>query len=347
MSIGAGCRIGNVAQVLANSGLGLPMGLAPSIGVGGHFTHGGWGLSSRTWGLTVDAIYAMDVVVANGSLIHVTNETDPDMFYALRGAADSFGIVTQFYLQAFQGTVFSPSILQTLLVWMQSANHRIAPKTITNFIYSIPAAFESGQTATDSFLKFQDLVLQEDSPIDDRWNMLVFTDGTLYYLQGWCMNCTHDVYNTTMDTLLDIFNGGEAVSVEKLNYIDSVQNMAQPSGASLTVLPFDNKLHDTFYCKSVVTRNDKPLTEASLLSYWTYVLEQGADAPSPWAIDVQLWGGSGSQVQVTQNGDNSFSAHDALFLFQVSRHSVCFKVHRQTIRIPRLTFSSLAALRIH
>jgi FAD/FMN-containing dehydrogenase len=42
---------------------------------------------------------ALDVVLANGSHVHTTATQRPDLFFALRGAADSFGIITYFYLQ--------------------------------------------------------------------------------------------------------------------------------------------------------------------------------------------------------------------------------------------------------
>lgn len=75
----------------------LPHGTCPGVGVGGHATHGGYGYSSRKWGVTLDHIVGLDVVLADGSQIHASNSENQDIFYAMRGAADSFGIVTSFY----------------------------------------------------------------------------------------------------------------------------------------------------------------------------------------------------------------------------------------------------------
>jgi FAD/FMN-containing dehydrogenase len=41
----------------------------------------------------------MDVVLADGRFVHVTPTSYPDLYYALRGAADSIGIITTFHLQ--------------------------------------------------------------------------------------------------------------------------------------------------------------------------------------------------------------------------------------------------------
>ncbi|KAK8062382.1 hypothetical protein PG997_014479 [Apiospora hydei] len=70
--VGGGVRLGNLA-------LNLYWGRGSPVGIGGHFTHGGYGHASRAWGLAMDQIVAMDVVLANGNL--------------------SFGIVVNFHLR--------------------------------------------------------------------------------------------------------------------------------------------------------------------------------------------------------------------------------------------------------
>lgn len=99
-TVGAGVRLGNLALgVFAQGERALPHGVCPGVGIGGHFTHGGYGYQSRLWGLALDSIVALDVILANGSYIHATATEHPDIFYAMRGAADSFGIITYFHLQ--------------------------------------------------------------------------------------------------------------------------------------------------------------------------------------------------------------------------------------------------------
>lgn len=80
--VGPGVRLGNLALSIYNQHKrALSHGTCPAVGLGGHATHGGYGLVARAWGLTLDAITAMDVVLANGSSIHTTPTSYPDIYY--------------------------------------------------------------------------------------------------------------------------------------------------------------------------------------------------------------------------------------------------------------------------
>ena len=80
--VGGGVRLGRLAVTLYElNKRALPHGTSPQVGVGGHFTHGGFGYSSRAWGLAVETIVAMDVVLANGDLVHVTEKSHPSLFF--------------------------------------------------------------------------------------------------------------------------------------------------------------------------------------------------------------------------------------------------------------------------
>lgn len=121
--MGTGVRLGNLALALwAQGERALPHGSETGVGVGGHFTHGGYGFVSRRWGLALDTIVALDVVLANGTLIHVTSTAYPDIFFAMRGAADAFGIATTFYLQ----TVPAPENVVSFSVGMAVTNETVA-----------------------------------------------------------------------------------------------------------------------------------------------------------------------------------------------------------------------------
>ena len=101
-SVDAGLRLGNMALAL-NNGFqrAMPHGSCPGVGIGGHATHGGYGWPSRYWGLALDSIVGLDVVIADGSVLHTSSDENSDLFYALKGAAESFGIVTRFYMRTY------------------------------------------------------------------------------------------------------------------------------------------------------------------------------------------------------------------------------------------------------
>ena len=72
-----------------------------SVGVGGLTLHGGYGLSSRLHGLTLDNLLSANVVLANSSVVTASSTSSPDLFWALRGAGAAFGIVTEFKFKTY------------------------------------------------------------------------------------------------------------------------------------------------------------------------------------------------------------------------------------------------------
>ncbi|KAG0056028.1 hypothetical protein BGZ83_006641 [Gryganskiella cystojenkinii] len=102
--VGAGIRLGQLYLDLFNKGgYTINAGTCPSVGIGGHALGGGFGLLARKKGLLIDSIIEMQVVNAQGQVLTVSATSNPDLFYALRGAGGgSYGVVTQFTLQAFK-----------------------------------------------------------------------------------------------------------------------------------------------------------------------------------------------------------------------------------------------------
>ncbi|NJN84497.1 MAG: FAD-dependent oxidoreductase, partial [Caldilineaceae bacterium] len=87
-------------EVLANHGYAGVVGYCPTVAEAGFILGGGIGLQSRRYGLGLDNVVGMRVVLADGSVRHVShNSTDPldvDLFWALRGAGGgSFGVITE------------------------------------------------------------------------------------------------------------------------------------------------------------------------------------------------------------------------------------------------------------
>lgn len=87
----------NGADVEASTlvhGLGAVVGAATSTGVGGLVLHGGIGWMSPKLGWSVDTILEAEVVTADGAVLRAAPEERPDLFWALRGEAANFGVVT-------------------------------------------------------------------------------------------------------------------------------------------------------------------------------------------------------------------------------------------------------------
>jgi hypothetical protein len=92
--LAAGTRWEEVIRETARHGLAPLSGSAPDVGVVGYTLGGGLGLLSRQYGYAADHVHSIDVVTADARLRHVTADTDSDLFWALRGGRNSFGVVT-------------------------------------------------------------------------------------------------------------------------------------------------------------------------------------------------------------------------------------------------------------
>ncbi|KAI8614193.1 hypothetical protein BC830DRAFT_1046878, partial [Chytriomyces sp. MP71] len=102
--VGAGNWLGRLYSLLdSQGGFVLPGGDCPHVGVAGHTLGGGFGLLSRQLGIMLDALVEVRLVDATGQIRVVNAQTDPDLFWALRGAgASNFGIITSFKFNIFQ-----------------------------------------------------------------------------------------------------------------------------------------------------------------------------------------------------------------------------------------------------
>ncbi|KAE8320564.1 hypothetical protein BDV39DRAFT_213361 [Aspergillus sergii] len=95
--IGPGTTLGDVDTELYNNGKrAMAHGICPTISTGGHFTMGGLGPTARQWGLALDHVEEVEVVLANSSIVRASNTQNQEVFFAVKGAAASFGIVTEF-----------------------------------------------------------------------------------------------------------------------------------------------------------------------------------------------------------------------------------------------------------
>ena len=86
-------------RALKAHGLFFPTGHCMGVGLGGFLLQGGFGWTSRLWGPACANVTAIDVVTAEGELVHADATQNSDLFWAARGAGPGFfGAVTRFYL---------------------------------------------------------------------------------------------------------------------------------------------------------------------------------------------------------------------------------------------------------
>src|SRR5579885_3512491 len=91
-----GCVWGDVDHATHPFGLATPSGFISTTGVGGLTLGGGIGYLARTYGLTIDNLLGVDMVLADGRFVTADAEQNSDLFWAVRGGGGNFGVVTSF-----------------------------------------------------------------------------------------------------------------------------------------------------------------------------------------------------------------------------------------------------------
>jgi FAD/FMN-containing dehydrogenase len=143
----AGARTGLTAAAYSVSagehGLATGFGDTGSVGIGGITLGGGVGYLVRKHGLTIDDLLAADVVTADGELIHVDQDTHPDLFWAIRGGGGNFGVATRFTLrlhempQVLGGMLLLPATAETVEAFLDAATN--APEELSAIVNVMPA----------------------------------------------------------------------------------------------------------------------------------------------------------------------------------------------------------------
>lgn len=107
-----GCTWGDVDHATHAFGLAAPGGVISTTGVSGLTLGGGIGYLSRKYGLSIDSLLAVDMVLADGTFVQASAEENADLFWAVRGGGGNFGIVTslQFRLHPVSTVVGGPTL---------------------------------------------------------------------------------------------------------------------------------------------------------------------------------------------------------------------------------------------
>ena len=269
-TIGAGAQLIDVYAALAAHGMTIPAGSCPSVGIAGHALGGGMGLAGRRFGLTADNILSAQIVMADGKLHTVNGQSNPDLYWALRGGGGgNFGVVTSFTMRI----------------------HPV-PSTVAWFIVEWP--FSSGSDAIAAW---------------QAWAPHAETQLTsIFHLNGGGSNpvrVTGQYFGPASDLgrLLAPLTavGGATVSMGNLGYLDAQLFWAgcSPSPSALTechthgTRPGGTLTRESFQAKSDYVATPLPAAARNAL---VQAAQARAQLPGSGAILFDSYGGAINQV---------------------------------------------------
>ncbi|RDA88387.1 hypothetical protein CP532_5535 [Ophiocordyceps camponoti-leonardi (nom. inval.)] len=297
--VGGGVRLGNLDKALFDQGRrAISHGTCAGVGFGGHSLHGGYGFESRLWGLSLDHIQSLEMVLANGTVLNASSTINEDLFWAVRGAGESFGVVTKFNIRT-----------------------QPAPDSLVYWSFNLSDLTANVSTAVAALNHMQTFAL--NNTIQDRrlsW--------------GWFLNQTSLLVRGKFHGALDEFNkrispeilrglpdvAESSRTVREVNWLQS-QALYNHGTDDISRLVQANKPggylpRKNFYAKSLTVSD--PLTEEAFSAYVSYAREKGAqvEKSSSWYSIGNLYGGPDSQIDIHNKSWSSYGSRGSLWVLQ-------------------------------
>jgi hypothetical protein len=280
-SIGTGSRLGNIAQSLYNQGgRAFSHGTCPGVGVAGHVVGGGYGYISHTQGLALDALVEATVVLANATVVTASTTEHPDLFWAIRGAGASFGVITEYKFQTFA-----------------------APNS--NIVYSYTINPSSAAQAAKIHSALQSYANSTAMPLE--MNMRLFISPGSFNLEG-IFYGSQSAFQSAIQPLLNTL-GISYGQVQTMGWIQGLSNYAyMPLSTSI-----DYDIHETFFSKSLMT---VALTDAAFTSFWNYWYNTARGVNRDWYLIIDLHGGPNSAISKVADNATSYAHRNALLKYE-------------------------------
>ncbi|KAL2829468.1 hypothetical protein BDW59DRAFT_159056 [Aspergillus cavernicola] len=133
LHLGPGNLWGEVYNYTSQYGLAVNGGRYGQVGVGGLLVGGGIGYFSSQYGWGANTVVEYEVVLANGTVAVVRADSHPDLFWALKGGSNYFGIVTRYDMktfpanQAYSSAQIRPGTPAVASTWFNALNAYLAP----------------------------------------------------------------------------------------------------------------------------------------------------------------------------------------------------------------------------
>ncbi|KAI9437989.1 FAD-binding domain-containing protein [Lactarius indigo] len=154
VDVGPGVTWDQVYAALDSTGVNVVGGRIPTVGVSGLTLGGGYAFMSNQYGLTIDNMARYELVLPNGTITDVT-QNNKDLWFALRGGGNNFGIVTKFtYKTVPQGQVWGGTINYNVdqLHLVKKALLKFQQKNDTKAALNVPVIYTPAGAITAAVL---------------------------------------------------------------------------------------------------------------------------------------------------------------------------------------------------
>ena len=147
-TVETGATAGQYTNATSERGRVTGLGDTGSVGIGGITLAGGIGFLARKNGLTIDNLLSAEVVTADGEIVEVSEKSEPELFWAIRGGESNFGVATRLRLRLDEvseivgGMLILPATPETITGFLEAAD--AAPEelsTIANVMIAPPMPF--------------------------------------------------------------------------------------------------------------------------------------------------------------------------------------------------------------
>ncbi|KAL1792056.1 hypothetical protein ACET3X_009807 [Alternaria dauci] len=293
-TIGGGTLLVDVTKRLHDNGKrAIAHGTCPQVGIGGHATIGGLGPTSRMWGSSLDHVEEVEVVLANSTAVRASEEQNPDIFFAIKGATAGFGIVTEFKVR----TQAEPS---------------------EAVLYSYNFQGGSATTKAEAFKKWQQLV--SDPKLSRKFaSQYILTEQLGAIITGTFFGSQTEFNSLNITSRLP--SSSEFDSIVLKDWLGVVGHWGED-----VALKIVGGIQSNFYAKSLAYTEKDIIPDDTVDRLFTHI-EEADKGSALWFI---VWDLEGGAINHVAPDATAYGHRDALFYHQSYAVNLFGKVNDQT-----------------
>ena len=199
VKVGGGIKSSKIYKELSSYNYPFPGGTCPNVGVSGFITGGGWGLSSRKFGLGCDSLIEVEIINYQGRLIKSNKFVNDDLFWAIKGSGGgNYGVIV-------------------------SMTFSLLPKVDKVSLFSLYYPHASRNTQFEFFNTWQNWIITASNDINMRCGIYNdLTDGI--YVSALGLSYNDEI--TTTKNLEDFLNiKGCILNIENIPLFEALQKI--------------------------------------------------------------------------------------------------------------------------